>query len=131
MRPLPPINSIKERRLAHTQLALRLRKKYDLGNASLAWLSGLPWQTPGVGVFTSSSVMCVFNTSNEDVFVPLENELLLRSDSTREWALPGAETALRTGPPQIFCTAEREEQNKLTPGTTAWFVPPAVKTSNR
>lgn len=36
VRPLPPINSIEERRLAHTQLALRLRKKYDLGNANLA-----------------------------------------------------------------------------------------------
>ena len=131
MRPLPPINSIKERRLAHTQLALRLRKKYDLGNASFAWVSGLAWQAPGVGVFTSGNIICVFNTSNEDVFVPVENELLLRSDSTREWALPGAETALRTGPPQIFSTAEREEQNKLTPGTTAWFVPPSVKTSKR
>lgn len=131
VRPLPPINSIEERRLAHTQLALRLRKKYDLGNANLAWVSGLPWQTPGVGVFTSGSVMCVFNTSNEDVFVPLENELLLRSDSTREWALPGAETVLRTGPPQIFSTTEREEQNTLTPGTTAWFIPPVVNASNR
>ena len=47
VRALPPINSIEERRLAHTQLALRLREKYDLGNANLAWVSGLEWQAPG------------------------------------------------------------------------------------
>lgn len=129
-RPSAPTNEAELRRSQHTQLALRLRAKYELGNSNFAWVSGLDWQTPGVGVFMSGQVMCVFNTSEEPVFVPLENQLLMRSDSTRDWALPAKETVLRTGPPAIFSTSKREQQNMLAPGATAWFAPPVVKAPN-
>ncbi|MDO5033946.1 MAG: hypothetical protein Q4E01_00955 [Actinomycetaceae bacterium] len=130
IRPSAPINEAEVQRSRHTQLALALRKKYELGNANLAWVSGLDWQEPGVGVLMSGPVMSVFNTSENEVFVPLENQLLLRSDSTKDWAVPATETVLRTGPPHIFTTKQRGEQNTLAPGTTAWFAPPIVKAPN-
>ncbi|MDO5048911.1 MAG: hypothetical protein Q4D87_03400 [Actinomycetaceae bacterium] len=119
-----PVTDSERARVRHTKLALKLREKHDLGNGTFAWVSGLDWQRDGVAVFMSGGIMCVLNTSPHDINVPLKNRLLLRSDSTKDEAVPASQDVLKTGPAQIFSTAEREKQNCLTPGTTAWFAPP-------
>lgn len=126
VRPSAPDSESELARVRHTQLALKLREKHDLGNGSFAWVTGLDWQPPKVGVFMSGGIMCVVNTSDKDVDVPLENRLLLRSDSTEDEAVPASQDVLKTGPVQVFSASERAIQNCLTPGTTAWFEPPRV-----
>lgn len=126
VRPSKPTTDMELARVRHTQLALKLREKHDLGSGSFAWVSGLDWQHDKVGVFMSGGIMCVVNTSDTDVDVPLENQLLLRSDSTEDAAVPASQDVLKTGPAQVFSAAERVAQNCLTPGTTAWFEPSRI-----
>ena len=129
VRPFMASSPAEKARVQHTKLALKLRQKHDLGNASFAWAQGLPWQNRDAAVFLSGDIMCVVNTSDEALHVPLEHQLLLRSDSTKDDAIPASPTVLKTGPARIFTNTEREKQNCLSPGTTAWFKPARIQAS--
>lgn len=70
---------------------LHLRKKYDLGNATLAFVEGLSWANDQTSVHLSGPIMVVLNTSSRSITVPNHHSPLLYSggflDSTAEGTL--------------------------------------------
>lgn len=127
VRPSPAISDAEKARVRHTTLALRIRAEHELGNGSFAWVEGLDWQEPGVAVVMTGGILGVLNTTDHTIEVALDNQLLLRSDSTEPEAIPVSKPLLRGESLYTFTTADRENQNKIPSGTTAWFRPQRIE----
>lgn len=59
--------------------ALALRNRLSLGDATLAFVDGLPWAGPDVSVHLSGPIMVVLNTGKDPVVVPSEHQAILSS----------------------------------------------------